>query len=284
MSRTSRALGLLLVLSACGGTTDSSAVTGVETTLPPVLTTSTEPALAPTPSTTTAPVETSAETTTTTSAAPPAATTPVTSTTPPATPAPSPTDPSEAPTKGELVLRSGGVGPFTFGSVGPTEFIAAVTPALGPPTADGELAYPDDAGGYFENVGAEAGFAFPFGRTTCFSNAFCAHFGGSSADALSLVGYDQDENAGALATPSGVTSGSIWADFAPVIEIGEGGCFTAGYGTADGVGITVLSLGDWFQFYDDETGEYVNQVPAQTDVKVISLRSGEQPFFLYDDC
>jgi hypothetical protein len=266
-----------LLLVACGGSTESGAVDTAATV-------STEAAAATDPPATDPPA-TDPPATDPPATDPPATDPPATdppATDPPATDPPA-TDPPTGPlTPADLVLRPSGIGPFDFGAISTADFIAAVTPALGAPSGLTSDTYPTAVGSRFENAD-ELAFAFPFSDTACFANALCAHFGGASAADLDLVGYVQDENAAALATASGVTSGSVWASYSGVITVEEGGCFSIGYGRADGVGIVVQSSG--IPFIDIQPdGTFVTQVPPQAAVSVLSLNSGDQPIFIFADC
>lgn len=280
------AVAAALLVAACGGSTESGASTvtgpvdgdGSGVTEPPLLPTP-ESSVAEVPRATEAPPATEASTTTVPTTLPPTTTAaPTTVPAPPPTAAPGPL------TSADLILTSDGIGPIGFTTTNASNFVAMVTPALGAPTQFTAETYPTDSGGYFENEFEESGFDFPFGETVCFANALCAYFGGNAAADPPFVGYRQDENAAALRTASGVTSGSIWASFSAAISFEPGGCFSTGFGHADGVGIIAISSGEPFQFFDSATDTFVNQVPAQADVHVISLNAGAQPFFLFDDC
>lgn len=268
----------LLLATSCGGSTESGAVGATDATVAPT----SEPTAA-TDAVTTTPVFTPTESDPVATDPEPAASAPLTTdaATPATTVAP---PPASGLTPADLVLRPDGIGPFTFGAVDASTFAAAVEPVLGAPTQFTSETYPVDAEFYYENVDDESGFTFPFGETVCFSNALCAFFGGDAAASATFVGYIQDETADALATASGVTSGARWADHEAAIQMSDGGCFSTGYGVADGVGIVALSLGEPFEFYDAEEETYVQQTPPPDDVIVISLNAGEQPFFLYADC
>ena len=256
-----------LVAASCGGdgdATEASSTTadGSATTLDATTT-----SVAPSTTEATATTATSTTTTTATTVAP-------TSSASTTTLAPA----------GPPTLRSNGIGVHTFGGPTPEVLLGDLTVVLGAPTSVVSADYPVDAGGFYENPADESGFAHPSGRTACFSNELCVHFGGADPSSLRFVGYRQGEGAGSLTTASGVTAGSAGSTFAASIIVSPGGCFSTGSGTADGVGLFLESTGDPFGYYDDTTDTYVVQAPPVADVVVLSVFAGDEPFYLYDDC
>ncbi len=197
---------------------------------------------------------------------------------PPTTPAPTTT------VAGPPTLRSSGIGGYEFGGPTPDELIAELSGFLGSPTSVVSNDYPDGSSGFYENADAESGFAYPSGRTACFSNALCVEFGGADASSLRFVGYRQNEGAGSLTTASGVTAGTPGSAFPDALVVEPGGCYSTGTGTADGASVFLQSDGELFGFYDDATGDYVLQAPPVDDVVVLSVFGGDEPYFLYDDC
>lgn len=266
-----------LLATACGGSTDSTA----ESTLAPLDT----PVPTEVPVETGAPVDTEvpAATDPTTTLAPTTTAAPET-TVAPATTAATPAPPPAPPAPAAMTLRTDGIGPLAFGATTPDQLIAAMTPVIGSPSSVASLDYAVDAGGFFENVTEERGFAFVSGRDVCFGNGLCTYFGGGYGAALTFVGYRQNEGVGALTTASGVTAGSRGAVVGATIVAEPGGCFSTGSGTADGVRLFLQSSGEPFGYFDGVTEEYVSQVPAIGDISVISVSAGEEPFYTYEDC
>lgn len=265
-----------LSIAACGGSTESAASTtdaAADTVVP-----GPEPFVTD-PTTTIAPETTAPET----SAAPETIAAPATT----AVPAPTTTISTVttvSPSPAVVHLRPNGIGALEFGATTPDQLVAALTPTLGSPISIESLPYPTDSGGYFENLDEERGFAFAFGRDVCFDNGLCTYFGGSAADALTLVGYRQSEGAGTLTTVSGVTAGSIGTEFPDVIIAEAGGCYSTGSGSADGVRLFMESSGELFGYFDDVTNEFIMQAPPLNDLTVLSAYAGDEPFFTFDDC
>ena len=109
-----------------------------------------------------------------------------------AAPAPESTTAPAAPSRGDLTLRSNGVGTADIGQAD-IEVIPYVTGLLGAPASDQLGEYPtfDDNLDMYTNF-TEEGFVAPFGRTTCYDNQFCLYFGGATNDALRFVGWSQE--------------------------------------------------------------------------------------------
>ena len=108
------------------------------------------------------------------------------------------------------------------------------------------------------------------------------YFGGPAPDALTFVGWLQADAPGALGTRTGITVGSRGSDHAGEMVVYEGGCFTTGGGDADGVDLFLIS--DGTPFLEFVADEYVVNTPDLSEVTVLQLSAGEQPFFLFDDC
>jgi hypothetical protein len=187
-------------------------------------------------------------------------------------------------TTADLVLVADGVGPLRFGTEADA-VIGAINAVLGPPTSDAPAEYPvaaDD--GSFMSVDQELGWAQPFGRTVCWMNGFCGEFGGTVAGAYTFEGWfyaatDVDE----LAAPSGLDVGSTWADFADIITVDPGGCYSVGYGTAEGVTLAMQSSGEPFVVVDDEGTESPG-APDPADVTIMQMQAGDQVTYLFEDC
>ena len=112
---------------------------------------------------------------------------------------------------------------------------------------------------------------------------FCAEFGGAAAASMSFTGWSyREDTTAALRSPSGVTLLTRWSDV-PAINVDEGGCYSVGSGSIDGIRLTLQSEGEPFGSFDD-MGNYVVGVPAPADVTVVWMETGEVPVFLYGDC
>ena len=217
------------------------------------------------------------------STVPPTSATPTTvpATTAPPSTAPTTTEPSGPLTPADLILAFDGVQPFDFGSAD-TEVVPALAAVLGEPASDVVAEYPTPDEGQFVNDD-EMGFVARFGRTVCFDNGLCVEFGAGSDSALQFVGWDfSGEEAAGLATADGITVGSSWADHVDAIVADEGGCFSIGYGSADGVDVTLESNGA--PFVETVDGEFVTNDPDPADVRVIGLQAGDVPIQLFADC
>ncbi len=181
------------------------------------------------------------------------------------------------------VLRADGIGRFTLGdeSGGVVDGLRAV---LGAPVSDTYAEYPVAGGlGEYTTVEGETGFVAPMGRTTCWSMNFCAEFGGATHESMSFTGWTYQNDPGAtLHTASGVTVRTRLSD-APTIVADEGGCYSAGSGTVEGIRLGLESSGDPFSSFDD-AGNYVVGSPSPADVTVTWMETGHVPTFLYGDC
>lgn len=200
------------------------------------------------------------------------------------TPAPTTTLAPTTTVAGPPTLQPNGIGGHEFGGPTPDELIAELSGFLGSPTSVVSSDYPDGSSGFYENADAESGFAYPSGRTACFSNALCVEFGGADPSSLRFVGYRQTEGAGSLTTASGVTAGTPGSAFPAAFVVEPGGCYSTGTGTADGVSVFLRSDGEVFGFYDEVTATFVAQAPPVDDIVVLSVFGGDEPYFLYDDC
>jgi hypothetical protein len=192
-------------------------------------------------------------------------------TTPPTTAAP------------DYTLRGTGVGTLVFTDPVAT-VVEALTAGFGAPELDEITEFPTPQDAVFVND-AEEVFDFPVGRTVCFTNTLCTVYGGPSAEALSFVGwYYAAEEAPTLSTAQGITLQSRWADFRDAMEVGEGGCYSDGYGNSlDGVSLYLRSLGTPFSGVD-EAGNYLVMSPDPADVIVVQMQAGTLIGTLYGDC
>ena len=182
-----------------------------------------------------------------------------------------------------LVLRSDGIGPLAFG-VADAELVNRLAEALGAPASDELIDYPVPFEGQFatDEFGDEV-FAHPVGRETCYGNGLCAYAGGPSSGALTFVGWSFVGDAPpALVTPSGVTVDSRWADF-PTMTVDEGGCYSLGTGSIDGIPLAIESEGALFGEFDED-GNYTPGRPDPADAVVVSLEAGTPPRFPFLDC
>ena len=272
-----------LVATACGsdpvGTTDPTATAGATTSAPADATTAA-------PTTTTESTTTQGETDVPTPTVVGVATTLVaTTTTTTTTGAPAATTTTTRPalTAADLTLTESGVFPFLFGDDDAT-VISGLTTALGPPDFDGAQTYPIVDGEFFLDATEQEGFTHPVGRNVCYPNGLCAQFGGDTVDTLTFTGWQvSDGFAPQPTTAEGITVGSVLSDFPGAVDVGQGGCYSVGYGDASGVELTLLSAGQPFLYFDEE-GNFVLQTPAVEDLSVLSLVAGDLPYFLFDDC
>lgn len=182
-----------------------------------------------------------------------------------------------------LVLRDSGIGSFALGA-GAGQVVDGISAELGVPTRDDTADYPvADGLGEFTTIDGETGFVAPMGRSVCWSINLCVEFGGGSAASMSFTGwtYTNDPTA-ALSSASGGTFGARWSDL-PALTVDEGGCYSVGSGTIDGIRVALESTGDPFSSFDD-AGNYIATVPAPADVTIISMETGKSPLFLSGDC
>jgi hypothetical protein len=236
------------------------------------------PTSAPVTSAVPAPATTAAPTT-----AAPATTAAPTTTAPTTTAAPTTLAPLTA---DDLDLAATEIGPVAFGTgVEPT--LAVLTPVLGAPATDESAEYPfaDEVnGGYLDD--ADGFFAFPLLRRVCFANGLCIAFGGRSVDDLQLVGYEyftaEAPVPPVLATTTGVPLGGRWSDHLDAMTVQAGGCYSQGFGAADGVELYLQSSGVLFGAFEGES--YIESIPDPADVTVYGMLSGENPGYLYADC
>ncbi|MCB0980052.1 MAG: hypothetical protein H6513_03915 [Acidimicrobiaceae bacterium] len=180
-------------------------------------------------------------------------------------------------------LRSDGLAGSPFGSAS-ADVIARLNSELGTPDSDQLTAYPtNDPTLGWTTADDEYAFTFPFGREVCWSNGFCAEFGGDTSGALTFVGWTYwNDETGSLSTESGATIGSRWSAF-PEFSVDPGGCYTVGSGLFEGISLTVQSDMDPFGYFDED-GNYVSQLPQPADVWVMAMQAGDAPFYLYGDC
>ena len=249
--------------------TDSTVETTAPTTTPDSTAPSTSTTVASTVPATSAP-ETSA----------PATTSPAT--TAPAT-APATTEAPDPESSDDLILAFDGIRPLAFGDAD-TAVLSTLASVLGDPISDDSTEYATPEDGRFVNESLEEAFVSPFGRTVCFANRLCAQFGAGSATALQFIGWEfaGDEAAG-LATEDGITVGSLWSDHEDAIIADEGGCFSVGFGAADGVDIILQSGGEPFVTVTDDGGFEAGS-PDPDDVTIIALSAGDLPIQLFADC
>jgi len=182
-----------------------------------------------------------------------------------------------------LLLRESGIGSFALGDAA-APVVDGLTAELGAPIRDESAEYPvTDGLGEYTTVDGETGFVAPLGRTVCWSINLCAEFGGGSAASMSFTGwtYTNDPTA-ALSSASGGTLGVRWSDL-PALAVDEGGCYSVGSGTIDGIRVALASTGVPFSSFDD-AGNYVATVPNTSDVTITSMEIGKAPNFLFGDC
>jgi len=183
----------------------------------------------------------------------------------------------------ELLLSDSGIGPFSLGD-GAQPVIDGISLQLGAPTRDESVDYPvADGHGAYTTTDGDIGFVAPMGRTVCWSINLCGEFGGGNAASMSFTGwtYTNDPSA-ALSSQSGGTVGALWSDL-PALDVDEGGCYSVGSGSIDGIRVVLESTGDPFSSFDD-SGNYVVNSPDPADVRVTWLEAGTSPIFLHGDC
>ncbi len=188
-----------------------------------------------------------------------------------------------APPSVDLVLRDAGIGAFALGEgVGPV--VDGISATLGAPISDATTDYPvADGHGEYTTADGDLGFVAPMGRAVCWSINLCAHFGGGSAASLSFTGWTYTNDPSAqLSSASGGTIGARWSDL-PALVVDQGGCYSVGGGTIDGIRATLESSGEPFSSFDD-AGNYIVNAPSPADVTITWMETGKSPISLYGDC
>jgi len=182
-----------------------------------------------------------------------------------------------------LLLRSDGVGAHDYGA-NLSDVVDTLNNVLGAPTADTNTAYPTaDGAGQYLTAEADIQYVAPVGRQVCWSNGFCAEFGGPDAGSLTFTGWTYSGGGGApMSSTSGATVGTRWADV-PSMIVNEGGCYSTGYGLVDDIDLTLLSSGVPFSEFD-ASGNYVSHLPDPADTTVLVMQAGDIPIFLLGDC
>ena len=183
----------------------------------------------------------------------------------------------------DLALVSDGLGALRFGADSES-VVAAISVVLGDPTSDSPAEYPTAVDVGFESLDGELSFSDPFGRTVCWANGLCIELGGATAGPYVFRGWFYSATgADELAAPNGLDVGSTWADFVDVITVEPGGCYTVGYGAANGVSLSLQSSGTPFVTIEDD-GTETATTPDPADVVVQQMQAGEQVIFLLSDC
>ncbi|MGB3736839.1 MAG: hypothetical protein WA964_17910 [Ilumatobacter sp.] len=196
-------------------------------------------------------------------------------------------DSRETASRADLVLDVASVGAAGF-SREDADTVRYFTSGLGSPISDESQSFPvpSSSGLDFETTDGFRAFAFQQSRELCWDNGFCATFGGRTVADLAFVGWNQDSRNPAvtpLRTSNGVTIGSRGSDFPDGFEVDNGGCFTFGFGTTNGVGVGLLS--DGVPFGEVRPGgEFVFNTPPLSDVVVQFLFSGDAVIDLEGDC
>ena len=181
------------------------------------------------------------------------------------------------------LLLSNGVGASRFGDPA-ADVVSRISEILGAPTRDLSETYPLPLeGGSFMNEDESIVFIASISRSVCWSNNFCAVFGGNSSAALTFTGWDYREDpASTMYTTSGASSGVRWAD-APAIVFDRGSCYSAGFGRVDGIDVIAVSAGEPFDIVTD-AGETLAGDPDPADVTVVALSAGQRPTSQFEDC
>lgn len=154
------------------------------------------------------------------------------------------------------------------------EVMSAAVEMFGPLEFDSTEEYPEPTGDgrFTDDLGAYE-FAHPLGYSGCFANSLCLTFGGADEADLRLVGWqllggsvtDID-----LATASGVTLGSSWADHLDEI-VPEAGCEWTAVAAHEGMHVFLLSSDEFF----GTAGVLAEELPDPTTVKVDGAYAGE---------
>jgi len=186
--------------------------------------------------------------------------------------------------RADLVLRPNGVGGAPFGRDADST-IAYFESGLGANTFDATEHYPipDSSLGY-RSADFE-GFAFPYSREVCFTNDFCATFGGSTPTTLQFVGYVQSDmgTSAPLTLRSGATVGDRGDTSPGVVTVANGGCYSIGDGTVDGIDAILRSDGVPFLEITPDLQPVLN-TPPLADVEIIWIYAGDRVIFLEGDC
>ncbi len=188
--------------------------------------------------------------------------------------------------RADLVLRPNGVGDAPFGRDA-TSTISYFVSGMGPVTSDASESYPTpNAFPGFETADGFVGFAFPHSRATCFANAFCAVFGGSTPSTLKFVGYSQADEGPAslpLRTRTGATVGDRGDTSPGVVTVDNGGCYSFGGGTVDGIDASLRSDGQ--PFLDVlPGGRTIPRMPPLRDVVILTIFAGDDIVSFEGDC
>lgn len=215
---------------------------------------------------------TTSSTTSTTTTTSPAATT-------------STTDASDWP-RVPVVLRGDGIAGATFGERDAAT-VAILTVDLDAPTSDELRSFPvQETADRWRDPTSDGGatFSFPVGRVVCFGARLCATFGGVDRNSLRFVGWSYGGPPQPQpATADGVAIGSKWSDHAATITRQPGGCYQTGAGLiADGVQVALLSTGEWFSVFDEQTQTFVDGNPDPAAVSVHAMRAGS--YVVVGDC
>lgn len=186
--------------------------------------------------------------------------------------------------RADLVLQPTGVGSAPFGRDA-TSTIAYFESGMGTRVTDVSDAYPTPSSPEgFENDDGRF-FDFPFSREVCFSNEFCTVFGGPSLADLQFVGYSQQNlgpAVGPLRTRSGATVGDRGDTSPGVVTVNNGGCFSFGFGTVDGIRASLRS--DGLPFLEiTPSGGFTLNTPPLRDVTILEILAGSFPTF-FEDC
>jgi hypothetical protein len=185
-----------------------------------------------------------------------------------------------------VVLRGDGVAGATFGD-GDVATVAILTVDLDAPTSDELRSFPvQETADRWRDPTSDGGatFSFPVGRVVCFGARLCATFGGVDRNALRFVGWSYGGTPQPQpATADGVAIGSKWADLGATITRLPGGCYQTGTGTTtDGVQVALLSTGEWFSIFDEQTQTFVDGSPDPAEVTVLAMRAGSN--IIVGDC
>ena len=173
-----------------------------------------------------------------------------------------------------MALRSGGIGPFDFGTASSSAVIDAIVVGLGAPISNDLTLYPDadPVNGVYYTADGSAYLDNPVGRTTCWGHNFCVDFSGAADASLHMIGWWYSGPRRLIFSTASLTIGDTWSDF-PHMDVYPG-CYE-GQGSHQGIFVRLQTDDPW-QWTVDDAG-IVPHLPDPTIAKVIWMSAGEGP-------